>query len=55
MHRDDSPIEIALLQYTSGSTGHPKGVIVTHENIIANAQAVLELPANLRIVVAPVS
>jgi thioester reductase-like protein len=41
-HRDDSPIEIALLQYTSGSTGHPKGVIVTHKNIIANARAVLD-------------
>ena len=41
-HRNDSPIEIALLQYTSGSTGHPKGVIVTHKNIIDNARALLD-------------
>lgn len=28
--------DIAFIQYTSGSTSKPKGVIVTHENILAN-------------------
>ncbi len=27
---------IAFLQYTSGSTDHPKGVIITHKNLIHN-------------------
>ena len=31
-----SPSEIALYQYTSGSTSNPKGVMVSHGNLIAN-------------------
>ena len=38
----DDPGKIALLQYTSGSTSSPKGVIATHHNIIANARALLD-------------
>lgn len=29
--------DLALLQYTGGTTGSPKGVMLTHKNIIANA------------------
>ena len=34
-HRDD----IAFLQYTSGSTSTPKGVMVSHGNLMVNAKA----------------
>ena len=34
--------DIALLQYTSGSTGDPKGVMLTHSNLLANMRAIGE-------------
>lgn len=37
------PQDIALLQYTSGSTGDPKGVMVSHANFLANVAETDEL------------
>lgn len=34
--------ELAFLQYTSGSTGAPKGVMVTHANIVYNTHYIQE-------------
>ncbi|PKN51882.1 MAG: acyl-phosphate glycerol 3-phosphate acyltransferase [Deltaproteobacteria bacterium HGW-Deltaproteobacteria-13] len=35
--------DIAFLQYTSGSTGNPKGVMLTHANLLANIRALGEV------------
>lgn len=34
--------ETAFLQFTSGSTGDPKGVILSHANLLANVRAIVE-------------
>ena len=36
------PKDLAMLQYTSGSTGDPKGVMLTHANLLANIRAMGE-------------
>ncbi len=37
------PDDVCILQYTSGSTSEPKGVILTHQNIIANEKMLSDL------------
>jgi acyl-CoA synthetase (AMP-forming)/AMP-acid ligase II len=44
------PDELAFLQFTSGSTGTPRGVMVSHRNIVANCHAIA---ANYHAVVGP--
>ncbi len=37
---DISPDDLALLQYTSGSTSDPKGVMVSHANLLTNLECI---------------
>jgi len=40
----DDPGDVLFLQYTSGSTSDPKGVIVTHANVLANCASAIAHP-----------
>lgn len=37
-----TPDTVVLLQYTSGSTGDPKGVVVTHDNVLHNQATIAQ-------------
>jgi long-chain acyl-CoA synthetase len=41
--RDGDPSALATIVYTSGTTGRPKGVMLSHHNILSNAHGALSI------------
>jgi long-chain acyl-CoA synthetase len=44
-HADDAltPVDLAAIFYTSGTTGFPKGAMTTHENFLSNVETALRV------------
>ncbi len=42
LEQNIQPSDIAFIQFSSGSTGIPKGVIVTHEGLIINIESIID-------------
>ena len=38
--RSPTPFEVAILQYTSGSTADPRGVVLAHANLLSNLEMI---------------
>lgn len=44
------PDDVCTICYTSGTTGNPKGVLLTHKNLIANTAAILVHCPHLKVI-----
>merc|ERR1719277_1258770 len=38
-----SPTDVAVIMYTSGTTGNSKGVMITHQNIVAQSESTTKI------------
>ncbi|MFQ5789852.1 MAG: fatty acyl-AMP ligase, partial [Acidobacteriota bacterium] len=43
LHRESSPQDLALIQFSSGATGAPKAVCLTHRQVLSNVRAILRV------------